>query len=63
MNLKIFNRWGQIVFSSDAQNVGWDGTYKGRMQEIGVYVYVLTYTTADQPNVSQQKKGNIMLLY
>ncbi|MCC7223598.1 MAG: gliding motility-associated C-terminal domain-containing protein [Chitinophagales bacterium] len=63
MNLKIFNRWGQIVFSSDTQNVGWDGTYKGRMQEIGVYVYVLTYTTADQPNVSQQKKGNITLLY
>ena len=36
---KVFNRWGNMVFSTDDPNtLGWDGSYNGKQQEIGVYV-------------------------
>jgi len=39
-DFKIFNRWGELVFQSDASGIGWDGTYKGQPLKRGVYVYV-----------------------
>src|SRR5690606_25210461 len=33
MDFKIFNRWGELVFESYNQENGWDGTYKGVIQE------------------------------
>lgn len=35
----IFNRWGQKVFETNDINEGWDGTFKGQPQELGVYVF------------------------
>lgn len=35
----IFNRWGQKVFSTNDLNGRWDGTFNGKDQAIGVYVY------------------------
>lgn len=37
--LMIFNRWGDLIFSSGSVNRGWDGTYKGKLVPVGVYVY------------------------
>ncbi|MCW5908051.1 MAG: gliding motility-associated C-terminal domain-containing protein [Chitinophagales bacterium] len=37
--LKIFNRWGEKIFDSGNQWQGWDGTYKGVLQNPGVYTY------------------------
>lgn len=40
--LHIYNRYGQLVFSSNQPGVGWDGTYlNGRTAELGVYYYIL----------------------
>ena len=36
---RIFNRWGEKVFESNDQFIGWDGTFKGVAQPPGVYVY------------------------
>jgi gliding motility-associated-like protein len=43
--LRIFNRWGEIIydrghFNIDDRSVGWDGTFKGRPVETGTYVYI-----------------------
>ncbi len=38
-SLQIFNRWGELVYSGDGFKDGWDGTYKGKPLNIGVYVY------------------------
>ncbi|MBI5219922.1 MAG: PKD domain-containing protein [Bacteroidia bacterium] len=59
--LMIFNRFGQLVFESNDKNTGWDGTYKGEMQEAEVYVYYLWAKLSDGKNVI--KKGNITLLH
>jgi gliding motility-associated-like protein len=41
--LKIYNRWGGIIFESDNINRGWDGTINdgGTMAPIGIYVYYI----------------------
>ena len=35
----IFNRWGQLIFESNDINATWDGTFKGKPQEVGVYLF------------------------
>lgn len=40
-SLSIFNRWGELIFSSENFEYGWDGTYGGKPCETGVYVYRL----------------------
>ncbi len=42
--LQVYNRWGEKVFESHNYLEGWDGTYKGKQQPAGVYVYLLTYS-------------------
>lgn len=37
---RIYNRWGQLVFSSNDQERGWDGTINGRVQSTATFVYV-----------------------
>lgn len=49
-NLKIFNRWGQIIFESNDPEIGWDGDYgagKG-MAETGLYTYKLEFGTSSK---------------
>ncbi|MEI9957572.1 MAG: PKD domain-containing protein [Ferruginibacter sp.] len=36
--LKVFNRWGQLIFSTGDYNKAWDGTWQGVQQASGVYV-------------------------
>jgi gliding motility-associated-like protein len=37
---KVYNRLGQLVFSTTIQNQGWDGTIKGNPQDAGVFVWM-----------------------
>ncbi len=43
LDIKIFNRWGEIVFKDDQVRFEWDGTYKGVVCQDGVYNYVINY--------------------
>ncbi|MBX7225633.1 MAG: PKD domain-containing protein [Chitinophagales bacterium] len=45
INLEIFNRWGEKVFSSTEQTIGWDGTFKGKLQNVDTYIYNVSGTT------------------
>ncbi len=57
---RIFNRWGQLIFETNVHGQGWDGTYLGKPQPIGTYVYyVITETAGEQEIVSQ---GSFSLL-
>jgi len=57
---RIFNRWGEEVFSTDNINVGWDGLYKSTMQEMDIYTYDLHVVTTYGRKV--QLSGLISLL-
>jgi gliding motility-associated-like protein len=41
-HFSIYNRWGNIIFSTTDINKGWDGTYKGYNADQGTYVYVIS---------------------
>lgn len=54
VNLRIFNRWGEKVFDSNNQWLGWDGTYKGQPQNPGVFTY-----TADIIYLNEKQKQRV----
>ncbi|MBL7702768.1 MAG: PKD domain-containing protein [Ferruginibacter sp.] len=60
LNWKIFNRWGQVVFSTSDRNEGWDGTFKGVLQPMDVYTYTLDVEFTDGQKL--RKTGDISLL-
>jgi gliding motility-associated-like protein len=41
LNISIFNRWGEIIYTSDKVDFAWDGNYQGNPVHDGVYGYVL----------------------
>lgn len=43
-NLKVFSRWGLMLYESDDIDEGWDGNYQGGPVAEGVYVFVATGT-------------------
>lgn len=60
VNLTIFNRWGELVFESNNQYDGWDGTYKGVLQNPSVFTYnaQITYLNGKKT----EKKGTVTLM-
>ena len=44
MELSITNRWGEQVFLSKDQSIGWDGTYKGKALAPDVFAYYVKVT-------------------
>lgn len=43
LNIKIFNRWGELLYEETGLNSKWDGRYKGKMCPEGVYFCVIKY--------------------
>lgn len=58
--LTVYDRWGEKLFETNDIQKGWDGTYKGKQLDQGVYGYYMTFKC----NNGQQsfKKGNITLM-
>ena len=44
VEMMIFNRWGELLYSTSNRNEGWDGTYKGKLCPLDVYVWKIRYT-------------------
>ena len=59
-SLSVYNRWGQLVFLTNDINDGWDGTYRNKKLDQGVYVYLVKYSFK-QAKLRQQK-GTIALV-
>ncbi|MFN3916253.1 MAG: PKD domain-containing protein [Flavobacteriales bacterium] len=57
---KIYNNWGQLIFTSTEQATGWDGTFKNEPQPLGVFVYTVKAITAD--NVEHIVTGDVTLI-
>lgn len=44
MQFSVYNRYGQLMFVTSDQNIGWDGIHNGREANPGVFTWVLEYT-------------------
>jgi gliding motility-associated-like protein len=57
---KIFNRWGQLVFETNAERPGWNGLLKGQPVSTQVVVWVLEGVGVD--NKIYLRKGTSVLV-
>lgn len=60
-NMKIFNRWGEIVFESNDAAIGWDGTYHNELCKEGVYTWKITFKDPDVDK-HMEYHGHVTLL-
>lgn len=57
---RVYNRWGQLVFSSNVLYKGWDGFFQGNRQASGVYVWMAQ--GVDKNNKLLTRQGTITLI-
>ncbi|MFM7299637.1 MAG: gliding motility-associated C-terminal domain-containing protein, partial [Crocinitomicaceae bacterium] len=43
IEISIFNRWGELIYSSENLDFSWDGTFKDKQVPIGTYTWMLKY--------------------
>jgi len=60
LKLMVYNRWGEKVFESYDINNGWDGTYKGKKLNTGVFAWYVEVEFLDDSKV--YRKGNVTLI-
>ncbi len=60
--LRVFNRWGEQVFATADIAQRWDGTFRGRDQEAGVYVWTILYRKGRADGEEVRLSGNVTLL-
>lgn len=58
--MNIFNRWGELMYTTTEIERGWDGTFKGNPMPEGTYAFVAQIT--DQAGRSFKKSGSVLLL-
>ncbi|MCC6818052.1 MAG: gliding motility-associated C-terminal domain-containing protein [Bacteroidia bacterium] len=59
---QIYNRWGELIFETDMDGVGWDGTFKGEYVQEGLYMWKLNYTTPSGPYLKKSNAAGQILL-
>jgi gliding motility-associated-like protein len=57
---RVFNRWGQEIFSTTDAKKGWDGTWKGVPQDMGAYQYLIKVAYPD--GLIETYKGDVSLV-
>jgi gliding motility-associated-like protein len=60
LSVKIYNRWGEEIFSSDELNFQWDGTSDGKLVQDGTYVWVIKYVS--NSGVEDQLIGHVNVI-
>ncbi len=60
--MRIFNRWGQVVFETRDPREHWDGRYANAEAPSGLYLYLIDYTwNAYEKTYRKQKQGEVYL--
>lgn len=58
--MKIFNRWGELLFTTDDIHAGWDGTFRGIDMPEGTYTFIAHIT--DRTGRTFKRSGSVLLL-
>jgi gliding motility-associated-like protein len=57
----VFNRWGQLLFSTSSQTEGWDGTYNGKLVDEDAYIWRVVGRT-QQTGEEFEQFGHVTVL-
>jgi gliding motility-associated-like protein len=57
---RVFNRFGELIFETNQPRAGWDGTFKGKPQQPGNYVWMLKGYGGNGQVI--ELSGNVMLV-
>ncbi|MEI8074023.1 MAG: gliding motility-associated C-terminal domain-containing protein, partial [Bacteroidota bacterium] len=60
-SFQIYNRWGELIFSTSDIKQGWDGNYKGLQQPTGIYTYAINIASLKTGKTSQ-RNGSVQLI-
>jgi len=60
LTLYIYDRWGREVYASQRLRPGWDGTWRGRMVDAGLYIWAARWV--DPQGTIHQDRGSLTLL-
>jgi gliding motility-associated-like protein len=60
MKFRVYDRWGEKIFSSEDPAIGWDGKYRGIQMDPGTFVYFVIVTFTDGSEV--KNRGNFTLV-
>ncbi len=58
----IYDRWGNIIFYSTDIESGWDGFYKNKLAQDGLYNYQLRYVSCEKSNFTHEQRGHFSLI-
>ena len=56
---KIYNRWGNILFESSVESIGWDGKLRGQLQPADSYIWLVVGTDT---NGKEIRKSGVLTL-
>jgi gliding motility-associated-like protein len=59
-HFSVYNKFGERVFNTTLQSKGWDGTFRSKPCDVGVYFYYVSYTCANGLEIV--KKGDVSLI-
>jgi gliding motility-associated-like protein len=59
--LRIYNRWGEVVFDSQDHMMGWDGNFQGKMSPSGLYTWKIEYKSLTN-GFKKSINGHVQLL-
>jgi gliding motility-associated-like protein len=59
--MKIFNRWGELVFITNDPKIGWNGAYKNEKAPIGSYIYNIEFKKLNGKRI-EFLNGNVTLI-
>ena len=60
-DMKVYDRWGSLVFQTSDPEVSWDGTYKGELAPIATYSFIINYTI-EYNDERENLTGNVSLI-
>jgi gliding motility-associated-like protein len=58
--MKVYDRWGELVWSTNDPQEEWDGTYAGDPLPMGAYIYIIDIE--DLGRILRRKRGSITLI-
>jgi gliding motility-associated-like protein len=60
-DFRVYDRWGELLFQTQDQTQGWDGTYKGNPVPSSVYSYIVKVRNIEKTKI-QPYMGTVTLL-